>query len=272
MPSAPTRSCFGVLPFFHAYGLDVLHLVLSQGATLVIMPRFELASFLAGPAGLSRDARLCGPTDRGQVGEGPAGRRLRSLPPAAIIQSGGAPLSEAVARACAARLGCQVRQAYALTECYPALRMGTADPGHAPAGLGRTLRRPTQSARSSTRKPAHELWAGRTRRALAARAAGDEGLPQSAGGDGAGDRRRRLVAHRRRRLCADEDGYFTIVDRLKELIKYKGYQVAPAELEAILLDPPGRRRCRRHPQSRRGRRRGAQGLRRPAGRGDTPMS
>ncbi|CAH2094573.1 unnamed protein product [Euphydryas editha] len=33
----------------------------------------------------------------------------------------------------------------------------------------------------------------------------------------------------------DEDGYFYIVDRLKELIKYKGFQVAPAELEALLL-------------------------------------
>jgi acyl-CoA synthetase (AMP-forming)/AMP-acid ligase II len=36
----------------------------------------------------------------------------------------------------------------------------------------------------------------------------------------------------------DEDGFFYIVDRLKELIKYKGYQVAPAELEALLLSHP----------------------------------
>ncbi|KAK7486430.1 hypothetical protein BaRGS_00022354, partial [Batillaria attramentaria] len=36
----------------------------------------------------------------------------------------------------------------------------------------------------------------------------------------------------------DEDGYFTITDRLKELIKYKGFQVAPAELEALLLTHP----------------------------------
>jgi len=36
----------------------------------------------------------------------------------------------------------------------------------------------------------------------------------------------------------DEDGYFYIVDRLKELIKYKGYQVAPSELEAVLLNHP----------------------------------
>src|SRR2546425_6462766 len=37
---------------------------------------------------------------------------------------------------------------------------------------------------------------------------------------------------------ADEDGHFYIVDRVKELIKYKGFQVAPAELEAILLTHP----------------------------------
>ena len=37
---------------------------------------------------------------------------------------------------------------------------------------------------------------------------------------------------------ADEEGYFHIVDRAKELIKYKGFQVAPAELEALLLTHP----------------------------------
>ena len=37
---------------------------------------------------------------------------------------------------------------------------------------------------------------------------------------------------------ADEDGHFFIVDRLKELIRYKGMQVPPAELEAVLLSHP----------------------------------
>jgi acyl-coenzyme A synthetase/AMP-(fatty) acid ligase len=37
---------------------------------------------------------------------------------------------------------------------------------------------------------------------------------------------------------ADDDGYFWIVDRVKELIKYKGLQVAPAELEALLISHP----------------------------------
>ena len=36
----------------------------------------------------------------------------------------------------------------------------------------------------------------------------------------------------------EDDGYFAIVDRLKELIKYKGYQVAPAELEALVITHP----------------------------------
>ncbi|CAH0599805.1 unnamed protein product [Chrysodeixis includens] len=37
----------------------------------------------------------------------------------------------------------------------------------------------------------------------------------------------------------DDDGYFFIVDRLKELIKYKGFQVPPAEIEAVLLHHEG---------------------------------
>jgi len=41
----------------------------------------------------------------------------------------------------------------------------------------------------------------------------------------------------------DDDGYFAIVDRLKELIKYKGFQVPPAELEAILITHPAVADC-----------------------------
>lgn len=36
----------------------------------------------------------------------------------------------------------------------------------------------------------------------------------------------------------DDDNELFIVDRLKELIKYKGFQVAPAELEALLIAHP----------------------------------
>lgn len=36
----------------------------------------------------------------------------------------------------------------------------------------------------------------------------------------------------------DEDGYLHLVDRLKEMIKYRGMQIAPAELEAVLISHP----------------------------------
>ena len=39
-------------------------------------------------------------------------------------------------------------------------------------------------------------------------------------------------------VTAGQDGWFYVADRVKELIKYKGYQVAPAELEAVLLTHP----------------------------------
>jgi acyl-CoA synthetase (AMP-forming)/AMP-acid ligase II len=40
-------------------------------------------------------------------------------------------------------------------------------------------------------------------------------------------------------VTVDRNGVFRVVDRLKELIKYKGYQIAPAELEALLLTHAG---------------------------------
>jgi long-chain acyl-CoA synthetase len=39
-------------------------------------------------------------------------------------------------------------------------------------------------------------------------------------------------------VSMDEEGYVTILDRLKEMIKYRGYQVAPAELEGLLMEHP----------------------------------
>ena len=63
---------------------------------------------------------------------------------------------------------------------------------------------------------------------------------------------------------------FFIVDRVKELIKYKGFQVAPAELEALLLTPSRHRRRGGDPARRRGSRRGAEGLRRARARAPRP--
>ena len=63
----------------------------------------------------------------------------------------------------------------------------------------------------------------------------------------------------------DADGIVTIVDRVKELIKYKGYQVPPAELEAVLLTHDEIADAAVIGVRRRGRRGGAEGVRRPPG-------
>ena len=39
-------------------------------------------------------------------------------------------------------------------------------------------------------------------------------------------------------VTVDDEGWYEVVDRLKEMIKYKGFQVAPAELEQLLLSHP----------------------------------
>lgn len=78
----------------------------------------------------------------------------------------------------------------------------------------------------------------RGRRAVDSRPAGHEGLPRPPGGDRRGDKPRGWLRTGDVGRV-DKDGNFSIVDRLKELIKYKGYQVAPAELEALLLGHPG---------------------------------
>jgi acyl-CoA synthetase (AMP-forming)/AMP-acid ligase II len=226
---------FGILPMFHMYGLSVMHLVLSLGATLVFMPRFELMSCLRAlqDYGVTR-AYLAPPTVL-SLAKHPRVDDY-DLSRIKVVHSGGAPLSEAVARDCADRLGCQIKQAYALTECYPALRMGQADADlRRITSVGRSVPNteckvvdPDTGAELGPGQPG-ELWlrgpqvmqgylnhpeaSARTLDAEGWLRTGDVGL-------------------------VDDEGFFTIVDRLKELIKYKGYQVAPAELEAVLLAHP----------------------------------
>ena len=66
-------------------------------------------------------------------------------------------------------------------------------------------------------------------------------------------------------VTVDSDGWFRVTDRIKELIKYKGYQVAPAELEEILLAHPAVADAAVVRQSGQDRRRSAQGVRRAQG-------
>ena len=128
-------------------------------------------------------------------------------------------------------------------------------PGSAAAGRAAV---PTPSPGRRRRRPARRSARARTA-SLGPRPAGDERVPNRPAETAADHRRRRLAAHRRLGRSTTTATY--IVDRLKELIKYKGYQVAPAELEALLMSHPLDRRRRGDPGARRGGRRGPQGVR-----------
>jgi acyl-CoA synthetase (AMP-forming)/AMP-acid ligase II len=152
------------------------------------------------------------------------------------IFSGAAPLGETITQACVERLGCQIRQGYGMTETSPVIHMSPADHTQIKHGaVGQCLPNTEckivnmetgaalghhQEGEICMRGP--QMMKGYLNKPDATAATIDaEGWLHT------GD-----IGY------ADEDGHFFIVDRAKELIKYKGFQVAPAELEAILLAHP----------------------------------
>ncbi|HEX9716582.1 MAG TPA: 4-coumarate--CoA ligase family protein [Actinomycetota bacterium] len=230
------ETLIGVLPFFHIYGMTVvMNLALYRGAAVVSMPRFDLEQFL----GIMRDHRVTRaylvPPIVLALAKHPAvdGYDLSGLE---VIMSGAAPLDATLAEACAKRLGCNVIQGYGLTESSPVTHVNSDRPGEARSGsIGQIL--PSTEAVVVSWATGEELGPGEdgeicirgpqvmrgylNNPTATANAIDDKGWLHT------GD-----IGH------ADEDGFFFIVDRLKELIKYKGYQVPPAELEAVLIAHP----------------------------------
>ncbi|HJZ47856.1 MAG TPA: AMP-binding protein, partial [Roseiflexaceae bacterium] len=225
-----------VLPFFHIYGMTILmNLALCEGTTVVTMPRFDIEQFLQ----IMQDYRVTFaylvPPIVLALAKHPSVDKY-DLSKLRALNSGAAPLGEDLAHACAARLGCLIKQGYGLTEtspvthtnplireqikiasvgpCIPNTECKVVDVASG-AALG-----PNQPGEIWVRGP--QVMLGYLNRPDATAAMIDaEGWPRT------GD-----IGY------ADADGYFYIVDRIKELIKYKGYQVAPAELEAVLLAHP----------------------------------
>jgi len=230
-----TLVCF--LPFFHIYGLAVVMLHgLWRGATLVVMPRFDLEQYVTLIERHKATTLHVVPPVMLALAKHPQldGRDFSSV---RKLFSGAAPLSAGVTAACTARLDCYLQQGYGLTESSPATH-GTVDDqtvaldGSVGVPLANTeacIVDPTTGRRLGPGEGDGELWVrgpqvmlGYFNRPDATRQTIDE--------DGwlrTGDIAR-----------VDEQGRFHIVDRLKELIKYKGLQIAPAELEGVLISHP----------------------------------
>jgi acyl-CoA synthetase (AMP-forming)/AMP-acid ligase II len=225
-----------VLPFFHIYGLSVImNQGLLGGATLVTMPRFELGSFLDLLEGHRVTRAPVVPPIALALAKHPAVAE-RDLSALRNIGCGAAPLGADIAQEVKTRIGCSVTQGYGMTETSPVTHLvepfTTADkPGSVGPPLPGTECRLVDLATGVDAGPGErgELWIRGPQVML-----GYLGKPEATAAmlddDG--------WLHSGDVAVVDGDGWFAIVDRVKELIKYKGYQVAPAELEAILITHP----------------------------------
>ncbi len=226
----------GVLPFYHIYGMTViLNFALYKGATIVTMPRFDLEQFL----GLIEKHRITRmhlvPPIILALAKHPLVEKF-DLSSLKVIVSGAAPLGEEVARAASQRVGALVKQGYGLTETSPVTHLNPDDPAKVKlASVGPPI--PNTECRVVDLQTGEDLGPGQLGEILIRGPQVMKGYlnnpdATAAALDSEGWLRTGDVGY------VDEDGYFYIVDRIKEMIKYKGWQVAPAELEAILLSHP----------------------------------
>ncbi|PUB14215.1 AMP-binding protein [Yoonia sediminilitoris] len=225
----------GFLPFFHIYGMTVIMNVhLAGGGAVVTLPRFDLPLFL-------------------QICQDYKSRRMWIVPPVALalakhplidnydlssieqVFSGAAPLGAELSNAVGNRLNCVSLQGYGMTELSPVSHLtevAANRPGAAGQACPNTLCRivdPESGADLGVGQEG-ELWI-KGPQVMQGYLNNPKATADTIVEDGwlrTGD-----IA------MIDADGYMFIVDRLKELIKFKGFQVAPAELEATLVAMDG---------------------------------
>jgi len=226
----------GILPFFHIYGMVVvMSLVLWQGATVVCLPNFELDTFLKTMQDYQVTRAALVPPIILALAKHPLVDQY-DLSSLKHVISGAAPLSAELQKAVSDRLGIITVQGYGLTETSPVTHVTPPDPAKIKVGaVGQAVRNTqVRIIDPETKKDLDvnqdgEIWM-RGPQVMAGYLNNPEATQQTLDEEGwihTGD-----IGH------VDEDGYLFVVDRLKELIKYKGYQVAPAELEGLLLQHP----------------------------------
>jgi long-chain acyl-CoA synthetase len=231
--------CF--LPLYHIYGLTVaLTLSLALGAKLVLMPRFDLKKLSAlviehditmMPMVPPAINALCQAAEAGCF---PKNHKVR------WIKSGAAPLAPELARRLGDLTGIPVNQGYGMTEASPVTHVGYITPPemYRPASIGQPLAltecrvldlndnevAPGEPGELVMRGPQFMLGYWKDPQATAA--------VMRDGWYYSGD----IVR-------ADAENFYYVLDRRKEMIKYKGFPVAPAEVESVLLEHPAVRDC-----------------------------
>jgi 4-coumarate--CoA ligase len=206
---------------------------LRAGARIVTMPRFDLEQFLSLHQEHQLTCAFVAPPMVVALAKHPIVDNY-DLSALRFILSGAAPLSAELSAECGARLGCLVLQGYGMTELSPvshATPPSDPKPGSAGVTAPNTETSIVDPATQATLGVGQdgEVWV-RGPQVMKGYLNNDVATKSTIDDDGwlhTGD-----IGH------IDADGHLFVVDRLKELIKYKGFQVPPAELEAMLLTHP----------------------------------
>lgn len=225
-----------VLPFFHSYGLLwLLNLPVYCGATVVTMPRFDLREFLRVIQDYRITIAYVVPPIVLTLVKHPMVDEF-DLSSLDVVGCGAAPLSAELEVACAERLGCRVAQGYGLTETGPTTHRVTWDlAGQMPGEVGPLV--PNTECRIVDVATGEDVDDGelgellvRGPQIMKGYLNNPQGTALTIDPDG--------WLHTGDVVRIEQNGSLRIVDRIKELIKYKGHQIAPAELEALLLTHP----------------------------------
>ncbi|WP_349898236.1 AMP-binding protein [Parafrigoribacterium soli] len=237
----PSDRVLAVLPFFHIYGMTVLlNLALAQRCSLVTMPRFDLADFLRCIAEYRCTYVFIAPPIAVALAKHPLIDQydLSSLD---TVFSGAAPLDGVLAQAVADRIHVRMRQGYGMTEMSPVSHaipldwddvpldsVGPAIPNLESKLIDPLTGEEIEIPAEGESAPGELLCRGPN--IMVGYLNNEKATAEVLEPDG--------FLHTGDIATANARGVVTIIDRLKELIKYKGYQVAPAVLEALLLSHP----------------------------------
>jgi long-chain acyl-CoA synthetase len=249
-PLKPADTILCSLPLYHIYGLNVvLNPALILGATLILMPRFQVQQ---ATRLLTEEAITMMPLvppcinafcQAAEAGEFPRDHKVQ------WIKSGAAPLPPDLARRFTALTNIAVCQGYGMTEASPVTHVGFLEPElYRPDSIGHPVAQtdcrvlsqsdidPSESLDDLTEAPSGQpgelvmrgpqFMLGYWKEPEATAAVLRDGWFWS------GD----IVTR-------DREGFYRVVDRRKEMIKYKGFAVAPAEVEAVLLEHPAVKEC-----------------------------
>ena len=223
-----------VLPFFHSFGLVAMNFGISQGGKLVLLPRFELHMALKQLAKEKPTFFPGVPRLFVALNEAPETAKY-DLKSVKACFSGAAPLPQAVAdRFHEVTGGANLVEGFGLTECSPVTHLNPLDaPHHGTIGIPLP---DTDVKVVHLEDPDREMPPGE-RGELCIKG------PQVMLGywrrpDATAEMIRNGWLHTGDIAIMDQDGFFRVVDRMKDMIIVSGFNVYPTEVEAVLFQHP----------------------------------